>query len=115
MVVLVIVSAQQPGALEGIQFYIGKFEASKFASLKMWATVLGQILFSLGCGFGTAITYSSFVDKKEDVYKAGIIVSVANSAYSLVCFTLPDGFSGIFELSTHKYFSSRTAWRLRYI
>ena len=110
--VLVIVSAQQPGALEGIEFYIGKFEASKFASLKMWATVLGQILFSLGCGFGTAITYSSFVDRKEDVYKAGIIVSVANSAFSLVCFTLQDGFSVIFELSTHKYFSSRTAWRL---
>ena len=110
--VLVIVSAQQPGALEGIQFYIGKFEASDLASLDVWATALGQILFSLSPGFGTAITYSSFVDKKEDVYKAGIIVSVANSAFSLVCFTLPDGFSGIFELSTHKYFSSRPAWRL---
>ena len=29
MIILVIVSTQQPGAKEGIQFYIGKFEWSQ--------------------------------------------------------------------------------------
>ena len=84
MVILVIVTVQQPGARDGIQFYLGKFEASELANLEVWATALGQILFSLSPGFGTAITYSSFVDKKEDVYRGALIVAVCNSAFSLV-------------------------------
>lgn len=83
MVILVIVTVQQPGARDGIQFYLGKFEASELANLEVWATALGQILFSLSPGFGTAITYSSFVDKKEDVYRGALIVAVCNSAFSL--------------------------------
>lgn len=84
MIVLVIVSATQEGAREGIQFYIGKFDGSQLTKLEVWATALGQILFSLSPGFGTAITYSSFVSSKEDVYKAGMVVCVANSAFSLI-------------------------------
>jgi SNF family Na+-dependent transporter len=84
MLVLVIVSATQEGAREGIEFYIGKFDGSELTKLSVWATALGQILFSLSPGFGTAITYSSFVSEKEDVYKAGMIVCVANSAFSLI-------------------------------
>lgn len=84
MIILVIVSALQPGALEGIQFYIGKFEGSQLAKVEVWATALGQILFSLSPGFGTAITYSSFVSRKEDVYRAGMIVCVCNTAFSLL-------------------------------
>ena len=84
MIVLIIVSVQQPGAGEGIKFYIGKFDISELGKLEVWATALGQILFSLSPGFGTAITYSSFVSSKEDVYRAGMIVCVANSVFSLL-------------------------------
>ena len=84
LIILVIVSAVQPGAREGIDFYIGKFDGYELAKLEVWATALGQILFSLSPGFGTAITYSSFVSNNEDVYKAGMIVCVANSAFSIL-------------------------------
>eukprot|EP00578_Thalassiosira_sp_NH16_P030313 CAMPEP_0181078506 /NCGR_PEP_ID=MMETSP1071-20121207/1523_1 /TAXON_ID=35127 /ORGANISM="Thalassiosira sp., Strain NH16" /LENGTH=621 /DNA_ID=CAMNT_0023159827 /DNA_START=28 /DNA_END=1893 /DNA_ORIENTATION=- len=84
MIILVIVTTQKPGASAGIQFYIGKFELSELGKLQVWATALGQILFSLSPGFGTAITYSSFVSHKEDVYRAGMIVCVANTAFSLL-------------------------------
>ncbi|CAE7573368.1 DAT, partial [Symbiodinium microadriaticum] len=84
MVILVVVAAQQNGAFDGVKYYICKFEASQLARLDVWATALGQILFSLSPGFGTAITYSSFVKPKEDVYRAGLIVAVANSAFSLL-------------------------------
>ena len=84
MIILVIFSVQQPGASDGIRFYIGKFQGSELGKAEVWATALGQILFSLSPGFGTAITYSSFVSRKEDVYKAGVIVCVANSAFSLL-------------------------------
>ena len=84
MIVLVIVSTQQPGALEGIQFYIGKFDWSELGYARVWATALSQILFSLSPGFGTAITYSSFVGHKEDVYRTGLIVAFCNSAFSVL-------------------------------
>lgn len=83
MIILVIASTTREGAKEGIQFYIGKFDASQLTKLDVWATACAQILFSLGPGFGTAITYSSFVSSKEDVYRAGIIVSAANSVFSI--------------------------------
>lgn len=84
MVILVIISTQQPGAREGIDFYIGKFEWSELGDLSVWATALSQILFSLSPGFGTAITYSSFVGRKEDVYRTGLIVAFCNSAFSIL-------------------------------
>jgi len=84
MLILVIVTTQLEGASDGIAFYIGKFDASELGKLEVWASALSQILFSLSPGFGTAITYSSFVKPKEDVYRACIIVAVANSAFSLI-------------------------------
>jgi NSS family neurotransmitter:Na+ symporter len=38
----------------------------------------------LSPGFGSAITYASFIGKKEDVYKASLIVCVSNSAFSIL-------------------------------
>ncbi|KAL3798680.1 hypothetical protein HJC23_004431 [Cyclotella cryptica] len=84
LIILVCVTVHQPGARAGIQFYIGNFDYRELAKLDVWATALGQILFSLSPGFGTAITYSSLVSKKEDVYRAGLIVSLSNSAFSLL-------------------------------
>ena len=43
----------EPGANLGIEFYIGKFEASKLAEFSTWASACSQVLFSLSPGFGT--------------------------------------------------------------
>lgn len=50
----------------------------------MWATACSQILFSLSPGFGTAISYSSYTDRKEDVYRICMITAVTNSAFSII-------------------------------
>lgn len=71
------------GAADGIEFYIGKFEASKLTDFTVWATACSQILFSLSPGFGTAITYSSYTRPKEDVYRTCLIVVVCNSLFSI--------------------------------
>ncbi|KAL7454735.1 hypothetical protein ACHAWC_006343 [Mediolabrus comicus] len=84
MFVLLIVAVRQPGANLGIEFYIGKFDTGKLTEFSTWAAACSQILFSLGSGFGTAVTYSSFVDRKEDVYKASMIVCFMNSAFSII-------------------------------
>jgi SNF family Na+-dependent transporter len=82
MVILIIRTAFLPGAIDGISFYIGKFEASKLGEAQVWANALSQCLFSLSPGFGTAITLSSTTTKTEDVYRAAIITSVANTVFA---------------------------------
>lgn len=72
------------GASDGIEFYIGKFDASALYDLKMWAAACGQILFSLSPGFGTAITMSSYTRKNENVFRTCLTVALSNSAFSLI-------------------------------
>ena len=52
MLILVIRTPFLDGAGDGIEFYIGKFEADKLSDLTVWATACSQILFSLSPGFG---------------------------------------------------------------
>ena len=66
------------------QYYIGKFETSKLLDLQVWASALSQCLFSLSPGFGTAITMSSHTKPGEDVYKAALITSAANTLFALI-------------------------------
>lgn len=84
MLILVIRTPFLEGAGDGVKFYIGKWESSKLSDLTVWATACSQILFSLSPGFGTAITYSSYCEKKEDVYKICMITAVANSSFSII-------------------------------
>jgi len=44
---------------------------------------LSQCLFSLSPGFGTAITLSATTTPTEDIYKAAIITSVANTVFAV--------------------------------
>jgi len=83
MVIMVFQTTQMEGAGEGIKFYIGKFEGKQLANLDLWATACGLILFSLSPGCGTAITMSSYVKPKEDVFRTCLIVMLANSAFSI--------------------------------
>jgi SNF family Na+-dependent transporter len=84
LLVLLVSSAQLEGASDGINFYVGKFDASLLADAELWATACGQILFSLSPGFGTAITMSSYTHPKENVFRICIFVSLANSVFSIV-------------------------------
>jgi len=84
LIVLLVRSVMLDGAADGIKFYIGKFDGEMLGKLDMWAAACGQILFSLSPGMGTAITLSSYTKPKEDVVKTCFIVSICNSAFSLV-------------------------------
>jgi len=84
LLVLLVRAAQLEGASDGINFYVGKFDASLLADAELWATACGQILFSLSPGFGTAITMSSYTHPRENVFKICIFVSLANSVFSIV-------------------------------
>lgn len=83
VVVLIARTAVLPGALDGIRFYLFKFESEKLKDPAVWAAALSQCLFSLSPGFGTAITMSSHTGDKEDVYKAAILTSCANTVFAV--------------------------------
>lgn len=83
MVILIIRTTALPGAIDGIEFYVGKFEARKLLEAEVWTTALSQCMFSLGTGLAVPLSLSSMTDKKEDVYRAAIITSIMNSLYAI--------------------------------
>jgi NSS family neurotransmitter:Na+ symporter len=84
MTLLIIRSIFLPGSGAGLAFYLCRFDPDKLLDPKVWAAACGQILFSLSPGFGSVITYSSFVSPKEDVVRACKIVAVSNMAFSIL-------------------------------
>jgi SNF family Na+-dependent transporter len=83
MAILIVRTATLPGAIDGIRYYIGKFDAKKLGDFQVWANALSQCLFSLSPGFATAITMSSMTDKREDIHRAAIITSTANTIFAV--------------------------------
>ncbi len=45
---------------------------------ELWLTAAGQIFFSLSVGFGTIITYASYVGKREDIALSSLTANAAN-------------------------------------
>jgi SNF family Na+-dependent transporter len=52
MLIFVIRTSALEGAIDGIAFYIFKFDALQLLNLNVWATALSQILFSLSLALG---------------------------------------------------------------
>ena len=50
----------------------------------VWIAAYGQIFFSLSVGFGIMITYSAYVDRKENMTGSGLVVGFANSGFELL-------------------------------
>eukprot|EP01063_Lacrimia_lanifica_P014937 TRINITY_DN2153_c0_g1_i1.p1 TRINITY_DN2153_c0_g1~~TRINITY_DN2153_c0_g1_i1.p1 ORF type:complete len:647 (+),score=228.97 TRINITY_DN2153_c0_g1_i1:91-2031(+) len=86
--VMLIRGLTLPGAGDGIKFYIGKFDIEKLFDSNaraLWSDACSQILFSLSPGMGTAVTLSSYTKPSEDVYRINYMVTICNSAFSLIC------------------------------
>jgi NSS family neurotransmitter:Na+ symporter len=85
VMVLIIVfrGVTLPGAMEGVKAFITP-DFSKILDFDIWVGAYGQIFFTLSLGFGIMIAYSSYLPKKSDVVKNGIIAGVANSIFSIV-------------------------------
>lgn len=85
VMVLIIVfrGVTLPGAMEGVKAFITP-DFSKLLDLNIWIGAYGQIFFTLSLGFGIMIAYSSYLPKKSDVIKNGIIAGFANSVFSII-------------------------------
>ena len=71
-----------PGAMAGIE-YLFKPDFSKINADAI-ASALGQAFFSLSLGFGTIMTYASYVDKKENIMFQSTTTAVADFMFALI-------------------------------
>ena len=71
-----------PGAQKGVD-YLYNPDFSKITG-KTFAAALGQAFFSLSLGFGTILTYASYVSKKENIMFQSTATAVCDLLFALI-------------------------------
>ena len=100
LIVLVIAvwTATLPGASEGLLFLFNP----DFSAITptVCAAALGQAFFSLSLGYGTMLTYASYVSKKENIASSSVSIALSDLVFSLIasCAIMPAVFA--FSLNT---------------
>ena len=79
---IAIYSMTLPGAKAGLD-YLFNPDFSKIDA-KACAAALGQAFFSLAIGFGTIMTYASYVSKKENVMFQSMATAASDLAFALI-------------------------------
>ena len=82
---IAVYSVTLPGAKSGLD-YLFVPDFSKIDG-KACAAALGQAFFSLSLGFGTMMTYASYVDKKENVLFQTSATAVSDLMFALIAGT----------------------------
>ena len=79
---IALYSMMLPGAKAGLD-YLFNPDFSKIDA-KACAAALGQAFFSLSIGFGTIMTYASYVSKKENVMIQSMATAASDLAFALI-------------------------------
>ena len=79
---IAIYSLTLPGAMAGVD-YLFNPDFSKITG-KACAAALGQAFFSLSLGFGTILTYASYVDKKENIMFQSTATAVSDLMFAMI-------------------------------
>ena len=82
VVAIAIYSVTLPGASAGLD-YLFNPDFSKITG-KACAAALGQAFFSLSLGFGTIMTYASYVSKKENILFQSAATAVSDLMFALI-------------------------------
>ena len=82
VIAIAIYAVTLPGAGKGIK-YLFSPDFSKIDGQSI-ASALGQAFFSLSLGFGTIMTYASYVDKKENILFQSTATAVSDLMFALI-------------------------------
>ena len=82
VVAIAVYSLTLPGSSAGLD-YLFNPDFSKITG-KACAAALGQAFFSLSLGFGTIMTYTSYVDKKENILFQSTATAVSDLMFALI-------------------------------
>ena len=85
VVAIAIYSVTLPGAAAGID-YLFRPDFSKIDA-KACAAALGQAFFSLSLGFGTIMTYASYVSKKDNIMNQSVATAVSDLMFAMIAGT----------------------------
>ena len=69
------------GAMEGIEYFLGlngKGDWSKLKDIQVWVNATSQIFNSIGIGFGSLITFSSFNRQNKTILRDTLFIATVN-------------------------------------
>lgn len=99
--ILVVWSLSLEGASEGIKVYLTP-DWSALKNVDIWVDAFSQIFFTLSLGFGIMIAYASYLPRKANIVRDGIIISVGNCLFSLISGFAVFGTLGYMSVATGK-------------
>lgn len=82
VIAIAVYSLTLPGSGKGVE-YLFNPDFSKI-NAKSLAAALGQAFFSLSLGFGTIMTYASYVDKKENIMFQSTATAISDLMFALI-------------------------------
>lgn len=82
MLALLLRAVTLPGAVEGIKWYLTP-DFSKITA-GTWVAALGQVFFSLSVGMSGMVTYASYLNKKENLIKTALQVSLTDTLVAIL-------------------------------
>ena len=82
VIAIAVYSSTLPGSGAGFE-YLFKPDFSKVDG-GSFASALGQAFFSLSLGFGTIMTYASYVDKKDNIMFQSSSTAIADTLFALI-------------------------------
>lgn len=82
VIAIAVYASTLPGSGAGFE-YLFKPDFSKVDG-GSFASALGQAFFSLSLGFGTIMTYASYVDKKDNILSQSASTAIADTMFALI-------------------------------
>lgn len=83
MTIFAISALFLPGGINALKYYLMP-DFSKLGSPTLWRDVFGQLFFSLSLGLGIIVGYSRHTDKKTNVARAMLWVTLGDFAVSFI-------------------------------
>jgi NSS family neurotransmitter:Na+ symporter len=80
---LVLWSVSLEGAMKGIKVYLTP-DFSALTNRQIWIDAFTQIFFTLSLGFGIMVAYASYLPRKANIVRDGLIIAFGNSLFSFV-------------------------------
>jgi len=87
LIALLIRGCTLSGAKTGIDYFLGlngKGDWSKLTDIQVWVNATSQIFNSIGIGFGSLITFSSFNRQNKTILRDTLFIATVNSITSLM-------------------------------
>lgn len=71
-----------PGAVNGISYYVTP-EWDKLLVFQVWVDAASQVFYSLTLGFGVMLTFASYNDRSNNLFRDALLISIVDALTSI--------------------------------